>query len=397
MALPCHSRDRSSWALIGLAVRIAHSLGLHKDGDGRGYTFFQAEMRRRLWWQIIVLDTRGSEDRGSEPLITDGSFNTRIPYNLNDADFGYETPSTIAENDTMTEMAFCLMSMDVSDTMRRLNFIPLTQDKKVPSIDEKIEIAKKCCNRIENFYLKGCDPSIPHMWVVSNVGRLLVLKVWSVLQYPLQRRESRPRVDDQGQSLRTAISILETAQLLDVSPQASGFRWFFATYVPWHPLAVALAELCTNNHGPLADQAWAVIEQGYQKWSDRVADTKQGMLWKPVKKLYQRAKAAKERALSLSSLPIISSEVLSNLPNLSLQPSSLTNYVEVNNYPASNMITSPNLGLDWLPMAEMPNFQGVETLGGPINWDDWNQFIFDTATLDAQVQPDLYEQWSLSI
>jgi hypothetical protein len=44
--------------LTGLAIRIAHSLGLHRDGTNFDVSPFDTEMRRRCWWQICVLDVR---------------------------------------------------------------------------------------------------------------------------------------------------------------------------------------------------------------------------------------------------------------------------------------------------------------------------------------------------
>ncbi|KAI1454145.1 hypothetical protein F4805DRAFT_334346 [Annulohypoxylon moriforme] len=43
---------------LGLIIRIAQSMGLHRDGQNFGLTPFQVEMRRRVWWQICVLDIR---------------------------------------------------------------------------------------------------------------------------------------------------------------------------------------------------------------------------------------------------------------------------------------------------------------------------------------------------
>lgn len=48
----------SLWTLLGVAVRIGQGLGLHRDGTSLGLSPFEIEMRRRLWWNIVVLDAR---------------------------------------------------------------------------------------------------------------------------------------------------------------------------------------------------------------------------------------------------------------------------------------------------------------------------------------------------
>lgn len=62
------SRDPTySWNTTGLAVRLAQSLGMHRDGSALGLSLFDAEMRRRLWWGICILDTPASEDHSCSP------------------------------------------------------------------------------------------------------------------------------------------------------------------------------------------------------------------------------------------------------------------------------------------------------------------------------------------
>lgn len=62
------SRDPTySWNTTGLAVRLAQSLGMHRDGDTLNLNPFDAEMRRRLWWGICILDTPASEDHSCSP------------------------------------------------------------------------------------------------------------------------------------------------------------------------------------------------------------------------------------------------------------------------------------------------------------------------------------------
>ena len=81
-----HDDTRFVWSLTGLAIRIAQSLGLHRDGTKFGLSPFDTEMRRRLWWQVCILDTRASEDHGSDPSIGDFSYDTEFPMSINDED-----------------------------------------------------------------------------------------------------------------------------------------------------------------------------------------------------------------------------------------------------------------------------------------------------------------------
>jgi hypothetical protein len=63
--------------------------------------------------------------------------------------------------------------------------------------------------------------------------------------------------------------------------------------VKWFALAVVLAELCTAR-GSSADRAWIVAQQSFDDYATVVADTKSGLLWRPIAKLMQRARKLRE-------------------------------------------------------------------------------------------------------
>lgn len=69
---------RKIWTLTGLVVRISQTLGIHRDGSHFGLAPFEIEMRRRLWWQVCVLDARASEDHGCDPSIVEAQFDAKM-------------------------------------------------------------------------------------------------------------------------------------------------------------------------------------------------------------------------------------------------------------------------------------------------------------------------------
>ena len=399
-------KNQSSWALMGLAVRIARGLGLHRDGEGRAFSAFEAEMRRRLWWQILVLDIRASADRGTEPVILEGSFNTAMPCNLNDEDFTYASQHPLKDKKGFTEMTFCLLSMDVSNTNRKINYIPHTGDCQPLTLEQKKELVKQCTDRIESHYLAGCDPSDQSTWLACTMGRLLIFRLWLLIQYPLESRKSAPQEYPRAQSLRTAVAFLTILELLEESESSAGFTWFFKTYVPWHPLAVALAELCTETQGPLADQAWCIIDKGYEKWSDRV-DDKGGMLWRPIKSLLSKARAARHRdqeasEAAASSRPSVPDPNLQDysidprLPSLGVDAdrSQQINPLAFEDLSLISQNTDPPLEMNFFgPMDALP--MGTAPLSGPINWDDWNEFVFDVGAPQLPQNP--FGEWPMQI
>ena len=78
MLLRRNDDARKIWTLTGLAVRIAQTLGIHRDGSHFHLKPFEVEMRRRLWWQVCLLDARASEDHGCDPTVIEAQFDTEL-------------------------------------------------------------------------------------------------------------------------------------------------------------------------------------------------------------------------------------------------------------------------------------------------------------------------------
>lgn len=402
-----HDRSRSIWAFIGLAVRLARGIGLHRDGSQQP---FDLEMRRRVWWTLIVLDTRASEDRGTETMITDGSFDTKMPANINDEDMMINSKSLPVDRIGITSMTFACITMTVSGIGLRMNFVPTRLDAPVLTTEQKEQMIKGFTDKIDSTYLAGSDPNDPRLWWYCRISRLLSLKLWLVTQYPLQRRKSTNRVLPRGQSLRTAMAFLNLAEEIWQYEPSKGWFWFFQSYVPWHVIAVALAELCAEPTGPLADQAWEGIEFHYNKWSEFVADTKDGMIWRPVRNLMKRARAARRRERGLSESQASTTPTAIRNPNtyspaLNLAAGCSPIMSENNNYCQSSTIGQVDpmgqniyggMGFDLpMPMGSTPSDTNMASpLPIPDGYTNphWNEFIFGLGTVcsDGPQNPEMW-------
>ncbi|KAK8064773.1 hypothetical protein PG994_007411 [Apiospora phragmitis] len=341
--LRVHNQSRASWALTALLLRLGQGAGLLRDGEGRGYSPFEVEMRRRIFWQIVVLDVRAAEDRGTEAMIATNMLNMRLPLNLNDDDFGPDSPGPLVERTGGSDITFALATAQSSSIFLWLGQSqsqPLGSTPPQQTEDEMITHAQ----RLETKYITSADLSHYQSTMAAGLIRLINLKFWLALQYPInppaqpassspsyplpvapipgdvalpstdgggdgessiatqlrqqqQQRERRwPKVSREAM-LQTAVSVLELTQRNGQSPFAERFGWWSNTYVQWHPLAVCLAELCSQTRGPLVQRAWESVDVVYPLWAHVVADTRRGQLWRPIRKLYKKARAARAAAV----------------------------------------------------------------------------------------------------
>lgn len=323
--------SKAAWALLSLPIRLAQGLNLHRESSNTYLSPYEAELRRRLWWQLIVLDIRASEDRGTKTIVGLDSWDTRLPLNINDADFGPDSCGPLVEREGPTDMTFYLCTAHCSNLFLRIEHAQGApgannniagecgggRSTSTPSgapalsIEETVQHAQA----LESRFVAGADPNHPPSYLASVMVRLVILKLWLGMQYPVhpRRRPSAPSASRQGAgpgggqgagmfpheaTLRTAVGIMELNEYLGNGPYGDRFSWWSNTYVQWHPLAVVLAELCTQTKGELVDRAWRTVEDVFPRWSEVIADTKSGTLWRPIRKLYKKAKEARAAAIA---------------------------------------------------------------------------------------------------
>lgn len=84
------------WITLGLATRIAQSIGLHVEEGAtcRGDAMSSPESCRRVWYSIFVLDRLLALQLGRPPSISDNGFNVRLPSRQSDVDLGGEASHT---------------------------------------------------------------------------------------------------------------------------------------------------------------------------------------------------------------------------------------------------------------------------------------------------------------
>lgn len=110
---------------------------------------------------------------------------------------------------------------------------------------------------------------------------------------PIQKHVSSvpPRLDSPF-TLKIAADSLKSSEAVQEDPETQQYRWMI--WPSWHALAVALAGLCSIRDTPLAKEAWISVEKAYARQSRHVADTRNGMLWRPIEKLYRKASAFRD-------------------------------------------------------------------------------------------------------
>lgn len=177
MQLSCLQKTedpRTLFCLTGIAVRMGQRIGLATDGTHYGLLPFEAEMRRRLWWQIVLIDTRASEVCGAGPNILTYTWNTKIPMNYNDSDLFPDMRTAPPERPGLTEMAYCRIRCETANFFREVRSSYMTDS--VAARDKTIDEFEQ---HLQREYLNYCDPSIPmhYMSLIMTKSSLCKLRI----------------------------------------------------------------------------------------------------------------------------------------------------------------------------------------------------------------------------
>lgn len=79
------NRPNTGWNMLGLATRMALSLGLHREHPSWNVGILHQEMRRRVWWGLFLFDSGASTTFGRPILLPDhNSMDTHHILNIDD-------------------------------------------------------------------------------------------------------------------------------------------------------------------------------------------------------------------------------------------------------------------------------------------------------------------------
>ncbi|KAF5009911.1 hypothetical protein FDECE_3896 [Fusarium decemcellulare] len=268
--LRAHELGRTVWVLTGLVIRLAQSIGLHRDGASFKLSPFETEMRLRLWWHLCVLDSRAPEDQGLQPTVDLTNQELRYPLNVNDDQLYPDMAHFPAESDGWTEMSFFLIQTKSCRVMH-----PILDTQQQHSTDALLDIKEKR-KIIQNpgQWLSaryGISPGSGALTGLPRIATQHVTTACKKMEFVLQLREEICMRKQNGAqndvtpdvlkpSFKLACDALASSHVLLEEGLASRFKWFFNMYTQWYALAYVLRCLHSSPCGLEADRAWALVE-----------------------------------------------------------------------------------------------------------------------------------------
>jgi hypothetical protein len=309
--------SRVIWSLCGLACRIAITMGLHRDGSNFAISPLDVEIRRRLWWQILTLDIRASEYHGWDPVIVQHAFDTKFPLNVEDEDVTAATSTPPPEREGITSISFCIARYHTAMLYAKLHTRPSTAfDSVINSmrsrpgerrigitLQEREKWIHDCQDQLEAKFFRYCSDQDPNHWLAATLTRMIFSKQWLSLLHPYLRLDRGASLSRATRERIFTISLesIEYALLIHEQCKRVKWGWVFQNWSQFHALASLLSELRVRTAGPLVDRAWRAVDATVKHFGQKNGDGKNGhTLWKPIRKLYDTAKADREHALAMA-------------------------------------------------------------------------------------------------
>lgn len=307
--------SRTLWTLTGVALRIAEGMGLHRDGSFLRLPPFETEIRRRIWWQLKILDGDSAELSGSDKF---GAFdadprNPKLPSNINDDELYPRLTLLPMTTDRATDIIFCALRFELRSywTTRALKQREQGKDDWFSNsygsnavMNERDKAVDEFEKYLESKYIRYCDPSQPIQLMATLVARAAVSTARLVAHHP-RRWRSEELIPEIERRYVWDLSIkgLKQYNMIYTNRELERFSWHAAFYFRWPAFIHILDTLRINPLVQESVQVWHLIDEVYESNPEFVTNTRKA-LFVAVGNLCLKAHDAREAVSAKEGKPI---------------------------------------------------------------------------------------------
>lgn len=251
--------------MSGILVRAAISVGLHRDGATfPNVSYFEAEMRRRLWWHICCFDARVSQCYAPETMISNSMLDTREPTNCNDDDLEVNMMKEPTAREGFTDVSFTLMACE----LRRLcNHILSSRSSLLSSEKKKQAVQRDVLREIENarsWAAKKFFGNLGARRELQSSTKFLfsmLLDQLSIIVRDTNIFEKWPPTEERhirGRSYERALTHIESIRKWRDESSTHQWGWVLTNFQQWYALGLVLIHLQTQTWDSVCERAWTV-------------------------------------------------------------------------------------------------------------------------------------------
>ncbi|KAJ5604682.1 hypothetical protein N7510_009836 [Penicillium lagena] len=260
---------RSLWSFIGVVIRHAERLGLHRDGILLNLSPAETEKRRRIWWQLQHLDIILAVRSGSISLVLMADWDVKLPLNIEDEDISPTSTDFPPERKGLTSMSFCLWTYYVLETQRSFRRPDgcrvggSWQADRSLSGTQKEAFMDELEKGINVKFIQYCDPVVPLELLILIMSRAFMWDMRRLILHSdeIMRDASEP-VDERGKKVLTACArCLEYDVYLHSQKTLERFYWRATTFFSWHAFVYVIGD--ASRYGDGSEETWELLGKLY--------------------------------------------------------------------------------------------------------------------------------------
>ena len=263
--------------MLGVAIRVAQRMGIHSESALAKCDTFEAEMRRRLWWSLVLYDSRIGERAGAKSASLDPTWDCRPPSNVNESDLRPEMKGPLKVQESPTDAIYVVIRSTIADFVRHSDFYldftspalkPIARLLHEGSNPEDLEL-RKLDEVIEQRYLSSCDEEIPVHYMIVWIARIHLVR-YRLLEHHSRLSGSGTRRTEAQHDTATSYALrnIECDLKILSSPLVRGFLWLHRLYYPFPAYFQVLQDLKRRPFSPQAELAWELMSDNYEAWFD---------------------------------------------------------------------------------------------------------------------------------
>lgn len=256
--------------MLGIALRTAQRIGLDNESNLAKCDIVEAEMCRRLWWALVLFDTRICELIDTKKTALTPTWDCRIPLNVNESELRAGLKDIPRTQTRISDSIFVVVRGVIADFIRHssfyldftnpaMNAATRTASTKSDVDGSEVDAFEK---ELEVKYLQLCDPEIPlqymTIWAARGyIARYRIIERLSTLNGPVG--------DTQRDALGLmAVDMITCDSKIMTSSIVKGFLWLIQMYhFPFTAYIQLLQDLKRRPTSSIAAQAWSKIDENY--------------------------------------------------------------------------------------------------------------------------------------
>ncbi|KAL2871713.1 uncharacterized protein BJX67DRAFT_167727 [Aspergillus lucknowensis] len=310
---------RTMSSMLGIAIRSAQRMGIHDESTLSKYSPFEAEMRRRLWWALVLFDTRIGEMADYRTTTLTPLWDCKIPLNVNDSDLRPEMTNNPVVQGRSSEALFAVVRSEVGDFLRNSSFhlefscpaLKSVARTKPCSSSEADELAAME-TLLEDKYLQSCDPENPLHFITMWTTRAALAKC-SLVNHYSKYSPGRQTEAQRDAAVFHALRMLDCDTNILSSSSVKRYFWLMHFYFPFPAYLHILQDLRKRPLSRHAEQSWTSLSKNFEARAHCLRHVSPNLLFRTITSIVFHAWESAESAVRQAGRSPVTPTIVSTM------------------------------------------------------------------------------------